>query len=96
MALRDMMNLLSEQWDDVQRRLNPEVGKPLIVAMRFFVMSPDDEGLMRGIAEQLDVVLPPDHPILAAIAIDDVRSYVPRVWAQVVEKLRHIVASSPW
>jgi hypothetical protein len=97
MALRDAIRALSEQWDDVEQQLGPEDGPPLLVAMRSLVLDPDDEDLMFEVVASLADVLPRDHAILAAIAIEDTRSTTtPLVWAQVIERLRDIVAKSSW
>jgi hypothetical protein len=97
MALRDAIRALSETWADVQRRLCPEDGRLVIEVTRSLTEDPDDEDLMLELLAHLAQVLPPDHPILTAIAIEDTRSTTtPRVWAEVIEQLRRIVASPTW
>lgn len=97
MALRDAIRVLSERWSDVELRLCPEDGRLVVEAVRSLTQHPDDEDLMFEVVARLADVLPRNHEILAAIAIEETRSTAtPLVWAQVVDRLVHIVADSPW
>jgi hypothetical protein len=98
MALRDAIRALSELWDDVEQQLCPEDRRPLFVAMRSLVQDPDDEDLMFEVVARLHDVLPRDHDILAAVAIEDTRSSTTTsvAWMEVIERIHDIlVEASP-
>lgn len=97
MALRDAIRALPEHWPDVERRLCPEDGRLIIEAVRSIAEQPDDEDLMFDLVARLAEVLPRDHQILVAIAVEDSRSTTtPRVWAEVIDRLLDIVENAPW
>jgi len=96
MALRDAIRVLCDEWTDVERRLDPEDRRLLVNAVRSLTQDPDDEDLMLDVVAHLAGMLSRHHPILAAIAIEDVRSTTtPSVWADVVKRLRQLVENTP-
>jgi hypothetical protein len=73
MALRDVFAELCAYWDDVVARLG-EDHQTFSVLMHGLVDNRDDTKIQMSITRLLFEVLPPDHPILRALSIEDDRS----------------------
>lgn len=73
MALRDVFAELCVSWDDVVARLGEDF-QTFSVLMHGLVDNGDDTNIKISIARLLFEVLPPDHPVLRALSIEDERS----------------------
>ena len=88
---------LSVTWErDVKARI-PDSEQPRVLrAMRALVDNERDLSLMNDIVALVSNWLPKDHPVREALKIEDDRSVTAATpWAEVIERLGLIVASSP-
>ncbi len=96
MALRDMISKLVELWHDLTQRMRADDVSVLRESLRTLAGHPNDVGLMEDIADRLSRVLDPDHPILAAIDIEEDRSPITgRMWTQVILDLKRLLDEEP-
>jgi hypothetical protein len=91
MALRDSITALCESWEDVVVRVGDDL-HVLKVLLYDLLDRPDDTGTMRKIVRLLDEVLPPDHPVLLAVSLDDDRSPAAALrWTRTIAELARLL-----
>lgn len=91
MAIRDSINTLCEYWDDVIERLGEDVHvfKGLVHNL---VDQPNDTTTTRTFVLWMGEVLPPDHPVLLAVSLDDDRSPDAALrWTRTIAKLARLL-----
>ena len=68
--------VLAERWDEVESLVEPPKWADFVQAVARFAAAPDEAGRRAAafnLIERLSVALPPDHPVLAALAGEDTR-----------------------